>query len=275
MNLGSDGGAASMVSEMVTAVRVEPHSRLQTLILFAPLGVDYASLIVLSRLPTFFLLTTFYNIPGTTVVGCLVIDVITNSLPFLLLRPLLPQHKSSSVKSRGSARSVINDLPIRLTTSLLAAAIHATVIYVSYQTWLPIHLVEHFDGLRDISAAHSSAPIYLIASLLPAGYAARDLLFTPYVVKRAETERDVQLAFDPETATFAETLQQNLWGFSRPTKFLVKRLATVAVVTGSSTWLQTFVTLEGVESYGALGWSGMWVLATALTGVAFWWVGGA
>ena len=262
-----------MVSE--TCPAVELHKTLQTLTFLASVGFDYASLIVLSRLPTFFLLTTFYNIPVTTVAGCLVIDVIANSLPFLLLRPLLPQHKSSLVKSPGSAPSFINELPLRLTTSLLAAAIHATVIYVSYQTWLPIHLVENFDGLRDISAAHSSAPLYLIASLLPAGYAARDLLFTPYAIKRGETERNVQLVFDPETATFAQTLEQNFWGFSRPTKFLVKRLATVTAVTGVSTWLQTFVTLEGVESYGALGWSGMWALATALTGGAFWWVGGA
>lgn len=229
---------------------------------------------LLSHLPPLFLLSTFYAIRPTTVVASLAIDIVTTYLPFRLLRPLLPAHKPASTKAPVPNRFVINDLPVRLVTTVLAAAIYGTVIYGSYKSWLPVHLVTYFDGLKDISAAHSVALPLLIASLLPVGYAAHEFLFTPFAATTAEYEDEEPVVFDPATATLAETLQYNFWGYSRASKFLITRAITLMVVTGFNTWLHTFVTIEGAENLGAIGWSSVWVLAAAATSFAFWWVGG-
>lgn len=228
---------------------------------------------LLSHLPPLFLLTTFYGIHPTTIMASLAIDILATYLPFRLLRPLLPAHKPASTKAPVPNRSIINDLPVRMITSLLAAAIYATVLYGSYGSWLPVHLVTYFDGLKDISAAHSPALPVLIATFLPVGYAAHEFLFTPFAVSTAEAEGEAPPSFDPETATLSETLRYNLWGYSRPARFIMTRLFTLMAVTGFNTWLHTFVTIEGAELYGAVGWSSVWVLATALTGFAYWWVG--
>ena len=80
-------------------------------------------------------------------------------------------------------------------------------------------------------------------------------------------------AFDPETATLGETVWFNVWGYSKRTRTLVLRTATVVVVGGFHTWLQTYVTVEGAEGYGAAGWASVWALAATVTGVVFLWVG--
>ena len=135
-----------------------------------------------------------------------------------------------------------------------------------------MHLVIYFDGLRDISAAHSAALPYLIASSLPIGYAAREFIFTPATGARPDLGDIRAKAFNPETATLMETVRYNVWGFSKRTRTLVKRTATLVAVAGAHAWLQVYVTIEGAEGYGAAGWAGVWATAAALTGAAFWWV---
>lgn len=202
----------------------------------------------------------------------LAIDTLTTYLPFRLMRPLIPAHTPASSKTPVPNRHVIKDMPIRTVTSVLAAAIYATVIFASYKSWLPIHLITHFDGLKDISAAHSPALPMLILSFLPIGYAAHEFLFTPFAAARAEADGEEPELFDPETATLWETLQYNFWGFSRPFKYLLTRIVTLMAVTGIHTWLHTFVTIEGAELTGAIGWTSIWVVAAALSGMMFGWV---
>ena len=237
------------------------------------LGIDLASLTLLSHLPPLYLLTSFYSIRPSTAVASLVIDIITTYLPFRLLRPLLPAHKPATTKSAVPNRSIITDLPVRALTTLLAAAIYGIVVYTSYRSWLPVHLVTYFDGLKDISAAHSPALPLLIASFIPIGYAAHEFLFTPFAGSTADLNDLATPAFDPETATLGETLRYNFWGYSKRSKFIITRTLTLMAVTGLNTWLHTFVTIEGAESLGAVGWSSVWVAAAALTGLTFWWVG--
>ncbi|KAI9836729.1 MAG: hypothetical protein M1837_003261 [Sclerophora amabilis] len=236
-------------------------------------GIDLASLILLSHLPPLYLLTTFYHVRPGTIVLSLAIDVISTYVPFRLLRPMSAAHNPNSPKSAVSNRSVINDVPIMLYTTLLAAAVYSTTVYASFKSWIPVHLVTYFDGLRDMSGAHSPALPMLAATFIPMGFAAKEFIFIPATATHPDPGDDVSSSFNPETATFSETFRYNAWGFSSRTKVIITRTATLMLVSGLNTWMQTFVTVEGVESYGAIGWSALWVAAEALTGIMFWWVG--
>ena len=202
----------------------------------------------------------------------LTIDVVTTYLPFQLLREVSPTHATEAPKGLVSNRSVINDFSVRLYTTLLAAGIYGVIVFGSFGTWLPVYLVTHFDGIRDISAAHSAALPFLIMSFLPIGYAAREFLFTAATGARPDAYDKELARFNPATATLNETIMYNLLGYSKRTRTLVKRTATVAITGGLHTWLETYITIEGVEGLGAAGWSIVWAIAAALTGAAYWWV---
>lgn len=231
-----------------------------------------ATLTVLSHMPPLYLLFNFYNIPFSTVVVSLAIDVISAYIPFRLLRPLTAVHDS---KVSVINRSIIDDIPVRASTAFLATGIYSTVFYASYHSWLPIYLVTHFDGIRDISAAHSPALPTLFLTSIPIGLAVQEFIFTPSTGLKVDDAKKDAAAFNPETASLGETIQYNLWGYPERCKVLITRTAILMAVTGLNTWLQTFVTIEGVENYGAIGYAGIWALATAVTGAAYLWVGEA
>lgn len=79
--------------------------------------------------------------------------------------------------------------------------------------------------------------------------------------------------FDPLTATFSETLEHNFWGYEERTKIIIKRTLTLMAVCGGNTFLQAWMTIEGVETAGALGYAAVWVVAAGLTGAALGLVG--
>lgn len=235
--------------------------------------MDLASLTVLSHAPHLYLLTTFYGIRPTTMISCLTIDALSAYIPFSLLRDVSVTHQTGAPKGAVSNRSVINDLSVRIYTSILAAGIYSLVIFSSFGSWLPVYLIIHFDGIRDISAAHSAALPFLIFSFFPLGVAAREFLFTPATGAKPDVHDRKVASFNPETATLWETIMYNVWGHSKRTRTLIQRTATLVSVTAFHTWLQTYVAIEGTESYGAAGWSGIWAVAATATGVAYWWVG--
>jgi hypothetical protein len=220
-----------------------------------------------------YLLTTFYDIRPTTLLTSLAIDMAATYIPFRLFRPVLPVHATEAPKGAVSNRSIINDVEVGLYNSLLAAGIYGLVVYSSFGTWLPVYLVTHFDGLRDISAAHEANLAILMFSFIPVGVAARSFLFTP-ATGAARNLHDIRAkAFNPETATLWETVQYNLWGYSKRTRIMIKRTATLATVCFLNTWLQLAVTIEGTDSLGSAGWASAWATAALLTGSIFWWVG--
>lgn len=235
--------------------------------------MDVASLTLLSHAPHLYLLTSFYRIRPTTALTCLTIDTLSTYIPFRLLRNPSATHRSVTPKDTVANRSVINDTSVRIYTSVLAAAIYGVVVFGSLGSWLPLYLVLHFDGLRDISAAHSAALPKLIGLSLPVGHAAREFIFTPSTGSRPDSFDDRIALFNPEIATLRETFLYNVWGYSKRTRTLIKRTLTLAAVTGVHNWLQTYIAIEGTESFGAAGWSAVWALAAVVTGTAFWWVG--
>lgn len=236
-------------------------------------GIDITTLTVLSHSPHLYLLGAFYNISPITIITCLVVDSITAYIPLSLLRNTLPTHRWKAPRGTVADRVVVNDIPARLLVSLLAAAIYGLVVLCSFASWLPVYLVIHFDGIRDISAAHNASLPLLISLFFPIGAAAGEFLFRASQGTKSDAH-DLQIAsFNPETASLRQTLAYNFWGFSARTRALIKRTVTVVVITGLHTWLQTYVAIEGVEAYGAAGWSAVWSLAAAMTGWMFWWVG--
>lgn len=182
-------------------------------------------------------------------------------------------HRNVISKDTVANRSVISDTSVRVYTSILAAAIYGVVVFGSFGSWLPVYLVLHFDGLRDISAAHSAALPKLIALSLPVGHAAREFIFTPSTGSRPDSFDDQIASFNPETATLRETFLYNIWGYSKRTRTLIKRTFILAAITGIHNWLEAYIAIEGTEIFGAAGWSAVWALAAIVTGTAFWWVG--
>ncbi|KAL8719220.1 MAG: hypothetical protein Q9225_003747 [Loekoesia sp. 1 TL-2023] len=236
-------------------------------------GWDLASLTVLSHMPYLYLLTTFYAVRPTTMWVGISIDVLSTYLPFTLLRDSSPIHQSDVPKSQVANRSILNDLPIKLYTSVLAAAVYGLVVYGSFRGWLPEYLIVHFEGLKDLSGAHEAALPFVTAGFIASGYAAQSFLFMPALGAKPDAH-DLKMAeFDPETATLGQTIWYNVWGYSKRSRTLIKRTATLALASAMQTGLRTYITVEGVELAGAAGWAAMWAAAAMLVGGVFWWVG--
>ena len=235
--------------------------------------MDIASLTVLSHMPHLYLLTNFYGIRPTTVLSCLIIDVLSTYIPFALLRDISASHRLSAPKGAVSNRTLVNDGQLRLLTSFLAATIYSVVVFSTFSSWLPVHLAIYFEGIRDLSSAHSASFIWLAASFIPIGFAAQEFVFRPALGSKPSAYDQKIASFNPEIASLTETLEYNFWGYSARTRTLIKRTLALVAVSGLHTWMQTYVAIEGVEGYGAAGWSGVWVAAAIVTGGAFWLVG--
>ncbi|KAI4165315.1 MAG: hypothetical protein LQ342_001183 [Letrouitia transgressa] len=237
-------------------------------------SIDVACLAFLSNLPYQYFLRTFYNIRPTTVGANLLIEVITVSIPFYLLRDTLPVHKSYAAKSEVSNGSIIKDYPIQVYMMILAAAIYGNVIFYSFRLGLPTFFIRHFEEIKSLQAAHNTElPVAIAACILPIGFAIHRFLFTPSLGAKPDQLDDEIANFDPETATFGETLAYNIWGFSKRTRTLIKRTITLALMSFLQTGVKTYIGVKGAEASGGAGWGAVWSIATLLTGAAIWWVG--
>ncbi|KAL9028519.1 MAG: hypothetical protein Q9196_003127 [Gyalolechia fulgens] len=236
-------------------------------------GWDLACLTVLSHMPYLYLLTTFYTVRPTTMWAGIVIDVVSTYLPFTLFRDSSPIHQSDAPKSLVANKSILNDLSVQICTSVLAAAVYGLVVYGSFHGWLPAFLIVHFEGLRDLSGAYTADLHLVTAGFIVSGYAAQSFLFMPALGARPDAH-DLKMAeFDPETATLGQTVWYNVWGYSKRSRTLIKRTATLAIASAMQTGIRTYLTIEGVELAGAAGWAAMWAAAAVLVGGVFWWVG--
>ncbi|PSS03807.1 hypothetical protein BD289DRAFT_420249 [Coniella lustricola] len=232
-------------------------------------SVDLAALNLLSHGPLFYLLSAFYNIDPKIALGGLAVDVTASFVPFLLLRPLSGAHKgSSSVPNR----EIINDRSISILSILLASFIYAVVLVLSYNFYLRQAFVLHFEGIYTIEPAQS-ALVVLATLILASGIAARGFIFTP-LATTGRTEQDEKVAqFDPVEAGLGETLWWNVWGYTSQTKVGIVRTLLLAIVTGVNTYLQSALTINGVEPAGAARYASAWMLAALLAGLGLGFVG--
>ena len=232
-------------------------------------------MILLSHLPYQFFLISFYQIRPTTSATNLAIDLIAFCVPFSLLRDRLAYHHLTTPRHAGvSNRSIIDDFGVQASTTLLATGVYGVVVFGSYGTWLPQHLVMHFEGIRDISALYDSKFPYLLLAFFPMGVAAKTFLFTPTMAAKPDEEEEEEIEhFDPSTATLSETLVYNLWGHSKRIKTLIERTVALIAVASVHTFLHTYGAVEGAEGFGAVGWSLVWAVAAAVTSLAYLYVG--
>jgi hypothetical protein len=201
----------------------------------------------------------------------LTIDALSTFIPFQLLRPLSGAHSgAASVPNR----EIITDIPIQIYTTLLASAIYGVVTISAIRAFLPKYLVLYFDGLPSVSPAYEASYVPMIPVALLLGLAAHTFIFLPFAAT-GEAKDDTRLAeFDPASASLRQTVDHNLWGYTAKTKVVIRRTTVLMAATAINTYLQCALTVSGVESYGAVAYAGVWVLADLLVGLALGVVGG-
>jgi len=231
-----------------------------------------ASLMTITHLPYYYFLTTFYGISLRTSSLYLVLDVLSATLPFYLLRRRLPAH-APRAKTAVQNKVIITDWVILLYTSTLGALVYSFFVYTSYLTWLPVHLVTYFDGIHSLEGAHNVQLPPLVLTLFPLGWAARTFLFSPSTAAQTSLADARKGAFNPATATLGSTVERNVWGWSKGTKVVIQRTATLAALAGLMTWIRVWKTLEGSDGVGAFGWASIFVAASMVNGAVMRWVG--
>jgi hypothetical protein len=175
----------------------------------------------------------------------------------------------------------VRDWQILSLVSVFGAAIYALTLYTSAFTWLPVYMITHFDNLRTLHNERDENLMLQVLLAVPAGLATARFLFVPTIAASNKLLRALDpvarpAKFDSENANLAQTIAYNLGfgpeGFSARTKVLAKRTTVLVLSSFFNTFARVFVTIEGSEFVGALGWSGLWATAGLLTGIAYGWV---
>lgn len=234
----------------------------------------------LTHLPTYMLLSSFYEIRNSTVLTAFAITLVSTAIPFALLRRPTSVHDLSHAPSAAVAnRSILQDRPTAVYTTLAATSIYAVVLYVSYATWLPQRLVTHFENIPTIAVAHAGPaglPV-LFLSLIPAGWATRDFLFVSSTGSSSTSQRALSSAASASSGDEGEylitTLRRRTWArLSRKTQVLVFRTAILAASVVLNTVIQLAGTVRGVDWEGATAWGAIWAVATCVAGMTFGWI---
>lgn len=201
------------------------------------------------------------------------IDIAALTLPFVLLRGLNSVHTLRSPRSKTvSNRMILKDPLIAIYTSAAATALYSVALYLSYATWLPVHLVTYFDEIPDISAVHTGPAALpgLFLKFIFNGYAIYDLLFVSSI-GYAEDEKET---VDPVHGEYLITsLYKRTWGrLSRKWKILIIRTIALALTTLLNTVIQLTSSIRGVSIEGSAGWGALWAVTACLIGVLFAWI---
>lgn len=194
-------------------------------------------------------------------------------IPFFFLRRPASVHDLSHAPSGAVAnRSILQDRPTTIYTTLAATSIFTVVLYASYASWLPAQLVVHFESIPDISAAHAGPaglPV-LFLTLIPTGYAVRDFLFVSSTGHAADTTAD---AADPEGELLISAVYRKTWGqLSNKTRILISRTLVLATGVYLNTIVQVAGTINSVSVEGASLWGAVWTFATVAVGAVFGWI---
>ncbi|KXX76943.1 hypothetical protein MMYC01_206143 [Madurella mycetomatis] len=220
-------------------------------------GYDLAALALLSHGPTTLLVSVFYGIRALTAGAYLGVDIVSAFLPFLLLRGLSGAHSAAPGVAN---REIVVDRGIQLLTSLHAALVYGVALFLASRT----------DGLPSFGFG---TPTSQVLSLL-FGLAARTFIFTPLVATGRTPQDQKNADFDPVSATLGQTVAWNLWGYTTQTKVSIRRTAVAMLFTAVGTFLNTVMTVKGVEPYGAAVYASIWVAAALVTGLSLIYVGG-
>ncbi|KAI0143536.1 hypothetical protein GGR57DRAFT_508015 [Xylariaceae sp. FL1272] len=228
-------------------------------------GYDITALNLLTHVPPLYLLFAHYDTPALPILLTLAVETISTYIPWHFMRSLSRAHAKPATAPNAD---ILTDTPITLLTTLLAGAIYSVALLFAYATYLPTYLVLYFNDLISVVRAHDTNYIGLLPVTLILGFAARVFIFTP-AASAARTEADEKNErFDPARASLKDTVWWNVWGWSTQAKVAIRRTALLCAATALNTFLQTRLTVNGVETRGAAAWSSVWVLASAVTGLA-------
>jgi hypothetical protein len=221
------------------------------------------------------LLSSFYSIRPTTILFTTLANAISTTAPLALLRRIQSSPRSTQPDPKPTApnRSITTDPFTTIATSLLATSIFAVLLELSFATFLPVHLITHFTGLRDITVAHlgSAGLPSLLGALLPAGYAARVFIF---VSSTSTPPPASEYTFDTTRSSLGQHIYHNAWGwYSSRQKELITRTALLTAMMVGETVIHTWGTIKGVEFWGAALYAGIWAVGVAVVGAVFDWVG--
>jgi hypothetical protein len=242
-------------------------------------GLDLTSLTLLSNIPYYYLLNTFYLVSPTSVLSALTIDCISIALPFAFFRRT--PSAADAALLQPTSRAVVHDWSVLALVTGFGAAIYAVTVYTSFFTWLPVHMILHFDHLPSVGAVRDNDLILLALLAIPAGFASTRFVFVPAVLASNKLLSALDAVtepapFDPETATLVQTIAYNVGlggkGFSNRTTVISKRTSVLIISSLTNTLVRVYGTIEGTELFGVAGWAGLWAAAGALTGVAYSWV---
>jgi hypothetical protein len=206
----------------------------------------------------------------------LAVHVASTFLPFFLLRQLSGAHSAAPGIPN---REIVVDRGIQLLTALQPALVYSVVLFLASRTFLPDAMVLYFNGIPTIRPATDAtmlgfgSPISQAFSLL-LGLAARTFIFTPLVTTGPTPQDQKNAEFDPANATLWQTVVWNLWGYSTQTKVSLRRTAVAMLFTAVGTFLDTTMAIKGVEPYGAVVYSSIWLIAALVTGLMLRYVGG-
>lgn len=225
---------------------------------------DVASLATHSLIPTYYLLSDFYNIRPTTILTVAAINIFCLYFPFLF--------QSDTVRAPTSA--AVHDLRTTLYTTVLATMLYTLSLYTSYTSWLPVFLINHFDGLPDLRAAHRGSKMLLPTFLLnlPAGVAARDFLLVTPAGQLGSEQCGEEYEEHPGELLMTSIYRKYWVPLRTKTKTLVKRTAVLSGMIMANTVVQLLGTINGADLTGALGWSGVWTAATVAIAAFFAWI---
>lgn len=242
------------------------------------IGRDVLNFSFLTNMPTYMLLASFYAVRPTTILASFAIVLFSTTVPFVFLRkPNLIHSLSHAHPAAVSNRGILQDWGITIYTTVLATAIYTVTLYLSYETWLPAKLVVHFEKLPNISKVHAGPaglPL-LFASLLPAGWAARDFLFASSTGTPASQDDNGGKAesTSKQGEYLACAIYRKTWGtLSRRTRVLISRTVALAAVTMVNTFVQVAGTIRGASFEGASAWGFVWTLGTSIVGLVYRWI---
>jgi hypothetical protein len=249
------------------------------MILFST-GWDVTELTVLTHMPVYFLMLNFYNVRPTAVASTFLIEVISKTVPFVLLRGPNSVHALSTPRAKGISNiGILQDRMTALYVSIAAAATYTIVLSLGFSTWLPVHLVTHFENIPDIRLVHSGLqglpPVFLQLAL--GGYAAYDLLFVSSAGWPSTTETSNKSTGgndkDRDGEYLITSLYNRTWGRLTPKgKILASRTLILATMTLVNTIIQVSGTLAGVDLLGSAGWGALWATAVLAVGGLFAWI---
>lgn len=166
-----------------------------------------------------------------------------------------------------------------ISTGLLASSIYASIMYTSLRTFLTRMVVSYFPSIGSRSGTglvesvemvyHPTAMFWGMAA--PIGFAIAEVVLQKALKEVRDDDGNMN---NQEAGAGVKGLLKKVWNWFTPRgKMVIKRTAWVGGYMGLDTLVRLAGVLKGGSVQGAGVVSGVWVAATAVTGLVFGWIG--